>query len=386
MKNRVPFHWPMLVALVASACGVKQHFHESAANSGTEPPPDDVAGSTGNPGPGNAGGALGAGASGGSGAGTSTGGAGGPARSGGAGGPSGGSPAAMNGGASGGAPSGNDTGGSPSVPSDGPPPGGMGPGTPGPVIGGMQTTKEKVVVFLHIGHSDMAGRADGPAALRPFVTDIDPHLWTYSKGGTFRPAKEPTAGDSGSVGKAGPGMAILRTALLHAPDSYMISIGHGHSGAAGGYCPNFRKSGPLYALFMDAARELKGKVTFGGVFTMFGITEYHLGNAGLNGLAACLTGLIKEVRADLEDPQIPLMVGDWNMGGTGIYSPDGQYGKAVRPQIQMVPTLDPLSAVISTDGLPMQDDRHLNFQGHKTWAERGFATMAEKKWLPWATQ
>ncbi|HEY0712542.1 MAG TPA: sialate O-acetylesterase, partial [Polyangia bacterium] len=147
---------------------------------------------------------------------------------------------------------------------------------------------------------------------------------------------------------------------------------------------NFRKAGPFYALFMDAARELKGKVTFGGLFTMFGITEYRLGTPGLNGLAACLTGLINEVRADLGDPQIPLLVGDWNQGGTGIYAPDSEYGRVVRPQIQMVPRLEPLSAVIPTDGLPMQDDRHLNIQGHKTWAERGFAIMMQKGWLPWA--
>ena len=28
-----------------------------------------------------------------------------------------------------------------------------------------------------------------------------------------------------------------------------------------------------------------------------------------------------------------LMVGDWNMGGTGIYSPGGEYGRAARPEL-----------------------------------------------------
>jgi hypothetical protein len=257
------------------------------------------------------------------------------------------------------------------------------PSMPGPTIAGMQVAKEKAIVFLHVGHSDMAGRADGPASLRAFVTDTDPHLWVYSQGGKFRPASEPTAGDAQSAGKGGPGMAILRTALTHAPDAFIISVGHGHSGSTGGYCPNFRKSGPFYALFMDAARELKGKVIFAGLFTMFGITEYHLGTPGLTGVAACLTGLVNEVRADLGDPQIPLLVGDWNMGGTGIYAPDSEYGRVVRPQIQMVPMRDPLSAVIPTDGLQMQDDRHLNFQGQKAWAERAFGIMAQKGWLTW---
>jgi hypothetical protein len=277
------------------------------------------------------------------------------------------------------------TGGQPGPSGDTAPPGGdPKPSTPGPTINGMQIPKERAIVFLHVGHSDMAGRADGPAELRGFVTNTDPHLYVYQKGGKFSLAKEPTAGDSGSAGKAGPGMAILRTALAKAPEAYIISVGHGHSGASGGYCPNFRKGMPLWNLFMDAAIELKGKVTFGGLFTMFGITEYHLGNAGLNSLADCLTGLASDVRKELDAPDMPLMVGDWNMGGMGIYAPDSAYGKIARPQIQMVPMKDAHAAVIPTDGLPMQDDRHLNYEGHKTWAERAFMIMADKGWLPWA--
>jgi hypothetical protein len=175
----------------------------------------------------------------------------------------------------------------------------------------------------------------------------------------------------------------LRVALTRAPDAHIISIGHGHSGASGGYCPNFRKGGLFYNLLMDPARELKGKVTFAGIFTMLGITEYHLGNDGLMKFADCLVGIAEDMRADLGDPAIPLMVGDWNMGGTGIYSPTGEYGRIARPQIQMVPGRTK-GAVISTDGLPMQDDRHLNMAGHHMWAERAFTIMGDKGWLPWA--
>jgi hypothetical protein len=251
-------------------------------------------------------------------------------------------------------------------------------------INGMAVPKEKVVVFIHIGHSDMCGRATGPANLMPFFYNTDPHLWMYAKGGSWKPAKEPTACDEPGATRAGPGMAILRTALALAPDSYVVSIGHGHSGATGGYCPNFRRAGLFYPLYMDAAKELKGKVTFGGIFTMFGITEYHLGTPGLSGLADCLVGIASEVRADLGDPSIPLMVGDWNMGGTGMYSPTSAEGKIARPQIQMVPGKDARSTIIPTDGLPMEDDRHLNMLGHKTWAERAFKLMTDKGWTPWA--
>jgi Carbohydrate esterase, sialic acid-specific acetylesterase len=253
------------------------------------------------------------------------------------------------------------------------------------MINGMAVPKEKAIVFIHIGHSDMCGRATGPSSLMPFFYNTDPHLWMYGKGGAWKPAKEPTACMEPGATRAGPGMAILRTALAHAPDSYFISIGHGHSGAENGYCPNFRRGGMFYGTFMDAAKELKGKVTFGGIYTMFGITEYHLGNAGLMTLGDCLAGIGNDIREDLGDPSIPLMVGDWNAGGTGIYSPTGQYGSIARPQIQMVPMKTTRAAVIPTNGLPMEDDRHLNMTGHKMWAERGYGLMKDMDWAPWAT-
>jgi hypothetical protein len=257
--------------------------------------------------------------------------------------------------------------------------------TVGVTIGGRFVPREKAVVFLHIGHSDMAGRATGPAALRPFMFDPHPQLWIYQRGGRFVQAREPnTAGDDASAGKSGPGMAILRTALERAPDAYMISIGHGHSGSTIGFCPNFRKGRPLYREYMDEALELKGKVTFGALFTMFGITEYHTGSQGLATTGDCILGIINEVRADLGEPELPLMVGDWNEGGEGMYSPGGAEGRVVRPQLRMLPQRDPRTALIPTAGLSMEDDRHLNMAGQKLWAERAFMIMGERGFLPWA--
>jgi hypothetical protein len=348
-----------VMLLLGAACGVKLHA-----------PADSMA-----PGEGGTGGAV---------VPTETddaspGGRGGSSPTGGAGDNTGGSEAGGSGGATGGANGGGGTGGKPL------PPDAAAPSGAGVMINGMMVPKEKAIVFIHIGHSDMCGRATGPASLMPFFYNTDPHLWMYGKGGAWKLAKEPTACMEPGATRAGPGMAILRTALAHAPDSYMISVGHGHSGAENGYCPNFRRGGMFYATFMDAAKELKGKVTFGGIYTMFGITEYHLGNAGLMTLGDCLAGIGNDIREDLGDPSIPLMVGDWNAGGTGIYSPTGQYGSIARPQIQLVPMKTTRAAVIPTTGLPMEDDRHLNMAGHKMWAERGYGLMKDMNWAPWAT-
>ncbi len=253
------------------------------------------------------------------------------------------------------------------------------------IVGGKEVPKEKLIVFIHLGHSDMMGRATGPAALDSYFHTTDPHLWMYKKGGTFTPAKESTAGNTDAPAvQTGPGMAILRTALALAPDSHMVSIGLGSSGP---WCLQFRKSANtgFYKDIMDRAMELKGKATFGGIFTMLHITEYHSSTAEQMTFSDCLVGLGEEMRTDLGDPTIPLMVGGWNMGATdGVKAPDSPVGQICIPQIALVPSKTKFAGVILTHGFPMQDGSHLNREGHKRWAESGFAIMKTNGWIPWA--
>ena len=117
-----------------------------------------------------------------------------------------------------------------------------------------------MIVFLHLGHSNMAGRTNTPPELRPLNFETHPQLWAYAKGGAWRPAKEPLSGDHLTRGGAGPGMSILRTALDLAPDdAYMVSIGRGHDGSIGGYCRNFRKGAPAVRLRDGAGDGAEGQ-------------------------------------------------------------------------------------------------------------------------------
>ena len=77
------------------------------------------------------------------------------------------------------------------------------------IIDGRPMPREKVIVFLHIGHSNMAGRTDTPIELRPFNFETHPRLWAYRVTGTWTPAKEPLSGDHYTEGRAGPGMSLL---------------------------------------------------------------------------------------------------------------------------------------------------------------------------------
>jgi hypothetical protein len=259
-------------------------------------------------------------------------------------------------------------------------------GGPGVTIAGQRVPRAKAVVFLHIGHSNMAGRATGPADLKPYFYDTDPHLYTYAKGGVFQLAKEPTAPDNEMGQAAGPGMAILRSAQAVAPpDTYFISIGHGHSGSFGGNCAAFRKGGLLYDLVMAPARELKGLVTFAAIMTMFGQSEHNTPPAQQKMFLTCLEGLAADMRGDLDEPALPYIVGGYEMGiSRPDIAPSSAFAQPIIAQLMMVPAHVTNSALIATDGFPMEDDHHFNMAGHKMWAAAGIKLLLDNKWAPWA--
>jgi len=264
-----------------------------------------------------------------------------------------------------------------------PPPPASGPTV---TIGGMPVARENVIVFLHIGHSNMAGRTNTPAALRPFNYETDPHLWAYAKGGVWQPAKEPLSGDYLTKMNAGPGMSILHTALGLAPSRFMVSIGRGHDGSIGGHCRNFRKGALLYDFVMGPAMELKGKVTFGGIFTMLGINEFRRDATNLEKFNECLAGIASDMRTDLGDPNIPFAMGDWEAGATGDFLPTHDYAITTKAQLRLAVANIPRSVLIPTEMLPMSDDHHFDLTGYKMWAERGFELMKAAALLPWAAQ
>jgi hypothetical protein len=268
---------------------------------------------------------------------------------------------------------------------------------PGPSLplppGGPSSARDKTVVFLHIGHSNMAGRATLPPELKAYFYDTDPRLWSYHGANPtlgnmpfgWSPAKEPLSPDAMTAGMAGPGMAILHAALAMAkPDIQFISVGHGHSGEMGGVCRNYKKGGLLYDIMMAPAKALKGAVTYGGLFTMLGTTERHLDLAAQNGFSDCMAQIAADVRGDLDAPDMPIMMSDFEMEATGDTSPDLPYAKIIIAQLRVATMKISRSALIPTDKLGMEGSHHFNMAGHKDWGLRGLQIMKDKGWAPWA--
>jgi len=256
----------------------------------------------------------------------------------------------------------------------------------GVMINGTFVPKEKAIVFIHFGHSNMRGQAINPASLHSYFYDTQPNLWTYQADNTFQLAHEPTAPE-GTITAAGPGTALLKTAsAMVSPNSgyQFISIGRGiGSDTTVDYLP----TGAVYPSFVTArAKQLVGKVTFGAAFIMLGITERHLPTAQQPGYPGRVQTIVAALRADLGEPNLPILYCDYEQNATGTLAPTGSVGVVILPLTRMLPTLIKNLVLVPTDNIPRadyEDDHHFNMTGHQIWATSAIGLMVSNNWFPW---
>jgi len=249
-------------------------------------------------------------------------------------------------------------------------------------IDGTMVPRDRAIVFIHFGHSNMAGLAQSPESLRDYFYTTAPQLWSYRGGGRFEPAKEPTAPDPPGHLGAGPGMAWLRAAAAAAgPEYHFISIARARGGAT---TAEFLKGSLYYSTFMDRALELKGKVTFAGVFVMMGITDRHLPTEEQDGFVDRMAQIVTDIRADLGEPDLPVLHTQYEVESSGYLAIDQPVGMKFYALIEKLPARVPNLALIPTDHVPMRDDHHFDMTGQKLWADRGIQLMIDRGWFPWA--
>jgi hypothetical protein len=253
--------------------------------------------------------------------------------------------------------------------------------TVGVTINGKFVPKEKAVVILHFGHSNMRGQASKPTSLNSYFYNTEDGLWSYK--GSFTLAKEPTAPE-GSITLAGPGMAMLhsaRTAVASTSDVQFISIGYGQGSAT---TVDFQKSGSYYPVFMKWAGQLKGNVTFGAIVIMLGITDgEHLASNLVPTFPDRVAQIVSDIRADLGEPKLPVLFCDYEQNATGTLAPTGTVGLLMMPLVRSLPSKISNLVLVPTDALEMQDDHHFDMQGHKDWAARVISLLQTNSWFPW---
>jgi hypothetical protein len=187
-----------------------------------------------------------------------------------------------------------------------------------------------------------------------------------------------TAGDLPNA--AGPGTSLVKQAAVLAPNSYFLSLGFAVPSA---YCSQFLPGALYYDQLIAAPKAVKGRVTFGAIFIYLGITERHGTDADRNGFANCINTLVTAIRTDIGEPNLPLVMNDYEVQGTGEFVVGGAVANAIMPQIAKIPTTVSNSVLVSCAGLGMQDDHHFNLDGQFTWVQRAMMTMQQKGWFPW---
>ena len=267
-----------------------------------------------------------------------------------------------------------------------PPPPAVNPAPTGPglMINGTFVPRDKAIVVLHWGHSNMYGQARTPNDLRSFFYDTQPGLWIYRGTNRFAAAREKTAPSPGGDNNdcAGPGMAILRTLAAAAPQGggyHFISIGRGVGSAT---TQEYLKGSLYYSTFMNLAMQLKGKATFAGMFVMMGITDRHMPTSQQGGFADRMNQIVADVRADLGEPNLPVLHTDYEVTSTGDLSVESAFARRIRPLMLSLPERVANLAIIPCDDVPLEDDHHFTMAGHKLWAERGVEIMRARGWLP----
>lgn len=354
----------LVILAGGAACGVVEHPHEVQAidttddfgpSAGTTTQPTPTAGSS-------AGGTVGL--------------AGAPATGGGVG--------TAGGVTTGGAGAGQTTGGSVSAGGTATGTAGTGTGTAGASgmtipLGGVNVPKEKAIAFIHIGHSNMAGQAMTPQGSRAYhFTETNPHAYMYHAGSSPTLAIEPkTAGGPG----AGPGTALVKESAMASPDYYFVSLGYGQPSA---YCSQFLPGALYYNDLIAGPKAIKGRVTFGAIIIYLGITERHGTAADVSGFPDCINKLVTAIRTDIGEPNLPALMNDYEVEGSGEFVVGGAVANAIMPEIAKVPSVVSNFALVSAKGIAMQDDHHFNLDGQRMWVQRALQTLKDRGWRPWA--
>jgi len=98
--------------------------------------------------------------------------------------------------------------------------------------------------------------------------------------------------------------------------------------------------------------------------------------------------LVTAIRTDLGEPNLPLLLTDYEMTAVGSLAPTSAFAQSIIPQIHMVPSVVSNSAIVPTDGIPLADagvdgGHHFSLEGHRMWTQRVLDIMKAKGWFPW---
>jgi hypothetical protein len=240
--------------------------------------------------------------------------------------------------------------------------------------------KDSFIVYLFLGHSNMAGRDKSK-----LDTVSSPSIWNFQLDRpplqTWVRAKEPIHFENPPAPEfgCGPGISFLKAVSTISPGYYLGILQNANSH----YCiaTDYRRGKAAYTELVGAAQTFRGKVTFGGIVAMLGWVEsegeYPLAKPAE--FAMQESCMVEEIRADLQTPNLPYAIGEFELGAT---SARAKFRDTITQKILTTPSILRNSAIVSSVGLTYTDDHHYDCASQSVWGQRAFGVFRDSGWLP----
>lgn len=248
-------------------------------------------------------------------------------------------------------------------------------------LGGKTVPRERFVVYLLIGHSNMAGRDAAHAD-----TETHPRCWNYRwyADEQWVAARETRQGLRGLTprGTGGPGMAFLKLmAKRYRGYHFGVILNANSAATTAGGDNSYTKGRRLYREIVSAARAVRDEATLGGILCMLGVNEHRDAELAAS-FCQDTCQMVRDMRADLGEPKLPMIIGQYEAGSRGGYDPRGHNARVVIRQIYQIPRAIEHVGIVDSRGIEMRDDHHYTFYGHAEWCRRAIAILGKKKWFP----
>jgi hypothetical protein len=228
--------------------------------------------------------------------------------------------------------------------------------------------KEKLHLYLLMGQSNMAGRGK----IAPEDKTIHPRVLLFTLDNKWELAVEPVTRDKPGMLGVGPGLAFGKAMAEKEPG---ITIGLVPCAVGGTQLKLWQHGGTLYS---NAVRRAKLAMQVG---TLKGIV-WHQGESdsgtatNANTYGDRLAGMIRDLRADLAAPALPVVVGQI---GEFLYDrgPDhSPYARVVNAALSSLPDKVPATACAPSQGLSHKGDQlHFDAASQREFGRRYAAAM-----------
>ena len=228
--------------------------------------------------------------------------------------------------------------------------------------------KAKLQLYLLMGQSNMAGRG----RIAPEDKVPHPRVLVFTLDSKWELAVEPVTRDKPGMLGVGPGLAFGKAMAEQQPG---ITIGLVPCAVGGTQLKLWQRGGILYSNAVDRAKLAMQDGTLKGILWHQGESDSGTA-ANANTYGDRLAGMIRDIRADLGAPDLPVVVGQI---GEFLYDrgPDhSPYARVVNAALAALPNNVPATACVPAKGLNHKGDQlHFDAASQREFGRRYAAEM-----------